>query len=302
METVLGLVYRTINHGRTPEQNRQHRKKLQYDEEKARVFEQRPSPLPEARRNLSQASLSAHSQPLSPLFAILPLEIRQMIYFHVLGGEILHFTHVSKRVVHQKLCLTEDCRGEEPSGDMPLCMPPYVNWLDERNRIPESGQFDSTSISLLQTCHAVYNEAISVLYSSNTFSMSSPLVLLYLKDYVLRPQYFAKIRHIRLVPWVYFEDPTLFIDKVHEPYDRETWLKFWDLVVEMDLKSLGLWVEYWGTNENHCVIDADWIQPLLKVKGVESMGIQLQFRANAWDERRQRSLEEDIRRVWTTKS
>ena len=306
METLLGLAYRTFNHGRTPEQNRQHRRELKYAEEKARVLGQRPSPLPTSRKDLSQTSLSINSQMSCPLFTYLPLEIRQRIYVYVLGGSIIHLTHISKRIVSHRLSLTDHQINDEepPTGKIPLQMPPTLDWQgmwDERHCIPRGDQASSTVLSLLQTCHAVYKEASPVLYNSNTFSMSSPLVLLYLKDYVILPQRFAEIRDLQLVPWVFFDNPEHHLRKVHEPYDNATWPRFWDVVAEMNLRSLGLWVEYWG-RETDCTIDAPWIQPLLKVRNVKSVGIQLQLRAGAWDTRRLRDLEDRIQDLWTSSS
>ena len=62
-------------------------------------------------------------------------------------------------------------------------------------------------MSYPQTRHTGYAEAISFLYNSNIFTMGYPLVLLYLKDYLLLPQRFAETRHLQLVPWIRFSDP-----------------------------------------------------------------------------------------------
>lgn len=302
METLLGLAYRAFNHGRSYQQSIEHRKAVRYAKEKARTLEQRPSPLPKARRNLSQTSLSLHPQPTCPLLTRLPPEIRQRIYVYVLGGRIIHLTHISKRIVHQQLEISEHQLNDEepPTGEIPIQMPPNIEWDDELTRIPHRPQFSTVDLSLLQTCHAIYAEAIPSLYNSNTFSMASPLVLLYIKDYILLPQRFEEIRHLQLIPWVYFENPEHFTGRIHAPYDEKTWSNFWTVVAGMGLRSLGLWVEYWGKAEE-CCIDADWIKPLLKVKGVNEVGIQLQFRAGPWDTRRLRGLEKDIEKSWEEK-
>ena len=304
METILGLAYRALNNGRTPEQSRQRRRELQYADEKARVLEQRPPPRPMERRDLTQTSLSNDSQPSSPLFTILPPEIRQRIYTNVLGGTIIHLTLISKKIVSHRLSLTDHQMNDEepPTGDIPLQMPPTLDWQDmwdQRSRTPKVDQASSTIMSLLQTCHAIYKEASPVLYNSNTFSMSSPLVLLYLKDYVMLPQRFTQIRDLQLVPWVFFDDPEHHLRKIHEPYDKETWPCFWDIVANMNLRSLGLWVEYWG-KETDCTMEAGWIQPLLKAHGIHRASIQLQLRATAWDTRRLRNLEKEIQKLWTS--
>ena len=306
METLLGLTYRAFNRGRTPAQNRQYERQIKYATEQQRAVEQRPSGLPTSRSNLSQASFTTHPQPSCPLFTSLPPEIRQRIYTYALGGSIIHLTHVSKRIVCQRLGITDhqiNDDDEPPTGSLPLQMPPNIEWEDELNRIPKPGQFSSLPLSLLQTCHAIYAEAIPVLYNSNTFSMSSPLVLLYLKDYVLLPQRLNEIRHLQLVPWVYFHNPELHIKRIYEPFDKETWPRFWDTVAEMDLMSLGLWVEYWGIGDSvDSSLTADWVRPLTKVRGVRDVGIQLQLRVGAFDTRRLQGLEEEIEKLWRSRS
>ena len=307
METLLGLAYRAFHHGRTPEQNTQQCKESMYAEQKARVIKQRPSPLPATRQELSQTSLLGHHQPSCPLFTTLPPELRQRIYVYVLGGSIVHFTHdpERRRLKARRLNLTEHQINDEepPTGTIPLQIP------SDTESQPAEAQHEPSPIArppfsalpLLQTCRAIYAEATPILYSSNTFSMSSPLELIYMKDYTLLPQRIAQIRHLQLVPWVYFDNPEHHIRNISEPYDKETWPRFWDIVAGMDLVSLGLWVEYWGKKQA-CSLEAEWIQPLLKVRGVKNVGIQLQLRASAWDTRRLQDLEKGIERVWTSKS
>ena len=305
METLLGLTYRVFNRGRTPQENRQYARERQYSAERQRVVEQRPCLLPAARSDLSQASLTTHPQPSCPLFTTLPPEIRQRIYIHVLGGGNLHLTHISKRIVCQRLESTnpQPDNDERPTGGIPLQMPPSIEWENGLGLIPRPGQFSSLPIALLQTCHAIYAEATPVLYNSNTFSMSSPLILLYLKDYVLPPQHFNEIRHLQLVPWVYFDTPEHHLKRVHEPYDKETWPRFWDSVAEMDLMSLGLFVEYWGKGDDvDCSLTAKWIQPLTTVQGLRGVGILLRLRVRAWDTRRLKGLEEAIEKIWRSES
>ncbi|KAL6718120.1 hypothetical protein ACLMJK_004207 [Lecanora helva] len=303
METALNIAYRAFNHGRTPTQSRQHKKELMYADERVRAVEQRPASLPASRSSLSQTTLALHPQASCLLFAILPPEIREKIFSYVLGGRIIHLTHISKRIACQRLEITNDQMYDDnpPTGDIPLQMPPNIQWENERDRIPKPGQFSSISLSLLQTCHAIYAEVTPILYNSNTFSMSSPLVLLYLKDHVLLPQRFADIRHLQLVPWVFFDNPELHLKKIYEPYDKQTWPRFWELVSRMNLTSLGLWLELWGKDED-CSLSAEWVQPMLKVKGIKNVGIHLQLRAGAWETTRLKSLEMNIEKTWTSRS
>ena len=309
METVLNhtlnLLHRTCNHGRTYPQQQEHRKDVRHAEEQARVLAQRPSPLPNARHNLSQPSLSTHPQPSSPLFTKLPLEIRERIYEIVLGGDIIHLVDVSQRIAHYRYAHVEDTEGQDlPTGTVALQnplgprAPPTVTWLDERNRIPRPAQFSSGSLSLPLTCHAVYVEAIPVLYGSNTFSMASPLVLIYLKDCVLRPWHFAQIRHLRLNPWIRFDNPAHFGGRVPTPHDAQTWARFWGVVAAMDLRTLGVWIEFWG-KEEECSVEAGWVRPMLEVRGVNGIGLSIERRISLYERQRLRGLEAEIEKRWT---
>ena len=309
METILthtlNLVYRACNHGRTYAQNQEHRKDLRHAEEQARVLAQRPPPLPTARHNISQTSLSTHPQPSSPLFAKLPLEVRERIYEFVLGGDNIHLVDVSQRIAHYRYAHDEDTETPNPpTGTLALQdplgsrAPPTVAWLDERNRLPRPAQFSSGSLSLPLTCHAVYAEALPILYRSNTFSMASPLVLIYLKDYVLRPWHFAEIRHLRLNPWVRFDNPAHFGGRVPPAHDAETWARFWGIVASMELRTLGVWIEFWGLEENRS-LEAGWVRPMLEVKGVERVGLSLERRISLHERQRLRELEAEIEKRWT---
>ena len=56
--------------------------------------------------------------------------------------------------------------------------------------------------------------------------------------------------------------------------DPEIWVKVWDVVEGMRLKSLRVWLEYCG-REEECTMDAEWVKPLLKVKGIEKVGLSI---------------------------
>ena len=309
METILNhtfnLLHRALNHGRTYSQKQEHKKNVRHAEDQARDLEQRPPPLPNARTNLSQTSLSTHPQPSSPLFTKLPPEIREHIYELVLGGDIIHLVDVSQRIAHYRYPHNEDTESQDPpTGTVALekplgpRAPPTVTWLDERNRIPRPDQFSSGSLSLPLTCHAVYVEAMPVLYRSNTFSIASPLVLIYLKNYVLRPGRLAEIRHLRLNPWLRFDNPAHFRGRVPAPHDAETWAQFWGVVAGMELRSLGVWIEFWG-KEEECGVEAGWVRPMLDVGGADAVGLCIERRISLHERQRLRGLEAEIGKRWT---
>ena len=128
--------------------------------------------------------------------------------------------------------------------------------------------------------------------------MSSPLVLLDLHDFVLRPQRFLAIRHLNL-HWIYHNhDPE---DDVPPPYDPKTWAKYWALVVRMKLVSLSLWISCFH-GQDPISMNASWVQPLLKVKGVKRVGVKL--RQLEWHmgptETRLEDMERAIEAQWTS--
>ena len=286
----------SVHRGRSRSSQKLHLKKLQRAQDRADVAEKRPPPLPPSRKNLSETSLSFHPQPLSPFFTKLPPEIRGRIYEYVYGGKIIHLTDVPKRIVHKVLEIPQI--ADDQVGGVAVVTPPRLEWMSPVNRVPRPGQFSTTSLALLQTCHAIYKEAIPVLYSHNIFSMSSPLVLLDLHDFVLRPQRFLAIRHLNL-HWIYHNyDPE---DDVSPPYDPETWAKYWDLVVRMKLDSLSLWISCFN-GRDPITMNASWVQPLLKVKGIKRVGVKL--RQLEWHmgltETRLEDMERAIEAQWTS--
>lgn len=201
-----------------------------------------------------------------------------------------------KRIVHNILEIPQI--ADDQVGEVAVVTPPRLELISPVNRVPRPGQFSTTSLALLQTCHAIYKEAISVLYSHNIFSMSSPLVLLDLHDFVLRPQRFLAIRHLNL-HWIYHNhDPE---DDVPPPYDPETWAKYWALVVRMKLDSLSLWISCFH-GQDPISMNVSWVQPLLKVKGVKRVGVKL--RQLEWHmgpmETRLEDMERAIEAQWTS--
>lgn len=292
------LIHRAFDHGRSRSQKRRDEEDARYAREKIDVVELRPAPLAQNRRNLSKISLITHSQPLSLLCTKLPPEIRQNIYELVLGGSVTHLVHGKKRIL---MCnrseLAEQIDHGEQIGRVAIQETPYVDWIEGRNMLPILDQCSKNLLSLLRTCHAIYAEAIPVLYNSNVFTIASPIVLIYLHDYVLLPQRFSEIRHLNLF-WTYFSDAALFCGRMYAPYDDESWTRLWDLIAGMNLRTLGIRLEYVGFAE--CSLESGWIQPLLKVKGVDRVGLKLEHRVGPGNEVRLNDMEKQIEKQWTS--
>lgn len=263
----------------TPEDRERARAK-----EKARILEEQPPALPTFRRNISTSSLS-QSQQLSCPFFRLPLELRRRIYGYTLGGSVIDLTHIAKGIIRQRI----------HTQDRWI----YSGWGPFAQLQGPEGQEEDVPLwknilSLPKACRASYAEAIPILYTSNTFSMSSPLVLIYLHDLTLRPQRFAQIRHLKLY---YNYLPTMFPDLL-PPNDPETWARVWDIVAGMRLRTLDLELQVVGEPDS---MDAGWVQPLLKVSGVQETSISI-WLSRGPNRERASDLEQRIKEQWAKPS
>ena len=283
-------LFRAFNQGRTYPEQQQHKKDVKLAREKAQAFEQRPAQLPLERINISSSDLSLkdpqQSQPACILFQKLPPEIRARIWEEVLGRSVLRFEVVDKGVKHRRLPLPPGHRGQ---------FSPDLHWNVGDGHYD---QFPTVDVRVLRTCHAVYAECMPALWSSNTVAMSSPLVLLYLHDYILPASHFNQIRHLQF-QWTYIANPEVMNGRYIADYDGETWQRFWKLVAEMGLQSLGANIGYLGPPNREGEIDADWTKPMLEVTGVRNVSFILEGLTRPSDGfQRKEQLEREIETRW----
>ncbi|KAL8688779.1 MAG: hypothetical protein Q9218_005394 [Villophora microphyllina] len=257
------LLYRIFFNGEDPAEARTNRQRRAWAEEKRQVLEWRPNPLPKNRLNISQdllASPSTASQTCALLS--LPLELRQRIYEIALGERILTLSNEYGMIrIHETLplhCVTWDSRG------------PHRNLNEETADLEsESGH---PTFKLLLSCRQIYVEAIGILYSTNIFSLDSPLMLVYLKDLRFLPQRFQAIKHLS-ISWTYMTDPAHYHGSIHEPYDWATWEHFWSIIAyDMQLVSLNASIGYMGDRQG-LNMTGDWVKPMLAVKGLRRTNI-----------------------------
>lgn len=282
--------YRIFHQGYSEPGWERRKKSRRHEAERIAVLQQRPPALPTWRKNLSHTSLEIHPQPRCRLFTTIPLEIRQLVFELVLGGNVLHLTHIDKRIVHHRYPIPENTPDNEGRlREIAISTPP------EALKRMADDKFSCTSLSLLHTCHVIYVEAIEILYRANIFSMSSPLVLPYLHDYTLRYQHLNQIQHLQL-HWMYLPDPEKQSGRIYEPRDFQTWERFWGLVANLRLKTLGVWLDYYGEGYEH---DNDWVRPMLGLRGLERVEVRVQSMWNPREWQRREELEERLRKVWT---
>ncbi|MCJ1250197.1 hypothetical protein MMC30_007423 [Trapelia coarctata] len=268
--------------------------------EKKRVLAQRPQPLPRSRFNISQPSLPTHgpSPPSPPFLSKLPLEIRLRIYEYILGNTRLHLFHPDPATApfplrylrcHEPTCLTSSCT--------PLTACPADTAQNQWRRIiaPPTHP-DAMDLALLRTCRQIYAEAVDILYGSNIFHISDLNVLVYLANYRIRPQRLRAIRKLEL-RWNYYCDPAMWRGCVHEPYDWGTWEEVWEIIgARMALSGLKVRLAYWGPGEDLSV-DARWIAPMLKVRGIRDVEVAVEWRTPPFDMIMVESLAEQLREV-----
>jgi hypothetical protein len=105
---------------------------------------------------------STDDQAQSLLF-MLPNAVRFNIYRKVIGGKLLHIVRRSKQLGHVS-CRT--CEGQEWDSWMLKCRGAMKLHTGFYAHI---GRGSSGLIQLLQSCRAVYVDAIRLLYETNTF-------------------------------------------------------------------------------------------------------------------------------------
>lgn len=195
---------------------------------------------PRSQSNLSAVRVSEMpqkeicTQSQSSFLYLLPLEMRQQIYQHVLGDETLHLVRLVSRLGNVK------CR--DPSQPHPWahrCWGISVKdsdmyWGPHDGIQEEHGGY----LPLLQTCRQIYSEAIEILYSKNTFSMLHLGRLLHFSFTVL-PQRMNAIRSLELGWYLnsiypYDTGCTWNSQNPPAPYDKTTWERAWAILAGMD--------------------------------------------------------------------
>jgi hypothetical protein len=142
------------------------------------------------------AQVAEQSQ--SPFFALLPFEIRSLIWNQVVGGFLLHMVLAPKRLL--AITCGEDCETE-------LSTNRHRCWVIEGPHLylnstgigwptglgPEHPAKLAHLLGLLRTCRAIYSEAIPILYKKNIFDFDKLDTLIDFQKTIL-PQRHNQIR------------------------------------------------------------------------------------------------------------
>lgn len=115
---------------------------------------------------------TTHPQSQSPFFSLLPPEIRQEIYRHVLGLSNIHIKQSVRSLEHLR-CKCSSCPGYAYYYDY------GTSW--KRTWACDESKYDYDSdrlpVGILTSCRRVYAEAMAALYGSNTFGFQDEAVM-----------------------------------------------------------------------------------------------------------------------------
>lgn len=199
-------------------------------------------PVPYIRINITQTTIP-EVRSTSMLLTSIPLEIRQQIFHHVLGGRNLHLVRVPGSV---------------------MCSPKRrIPWKSE-HPLPEHfpTAFDTLDLALLRTCRQIYIEAISIVYGSNVFNLEDPAVLMFLYEHQWLRSRLMAIKHVEM-QWLWN----------HTHFFEDQWERFWRLISTMTLRSLKLCCLPRGL-----LLGDNWwrVRPMLAVHGIRHVEIEFQ--------------------------
>ncbi|TGO26260.1 hypothetical protein BPAE_0063g00290 [Botrytis paeoniae] len=178
----------------------------------------------------------------STFFGLLPSEVRMEIYKWVLGGRVLHIIRRKDKLGHvvckcdrrdsdvgtreEDACIVAGCRGVKIPGG---------SGVHER-----VGEGSGSLLQLLQVCRRIYSEAISLLYSTNTFNFDSMEAFISFSNEIL-PRRFDSITSVTLD--FSFDTSSLYNESSSNDVPR--WERTWMIIGSMksltSLKATIIW-------------------------------------------------------------
>ena len=230
-----------------------------------------PGPGPEKAAKLSGLPVNANA-PISrtpsscSFLERLPLELRLQIYRCALGSEIVHLVD-----------MRDDGSAQHESSKSVLTSMIGANWDPMKS---DPWEAPNLNLALLHTCRQIYNEAADILYSSNTFVVDNIRAFIYLAEKCLSPQRLLAIKHLQVsITWRFNSLLASYTGPRGTSagyYDFATWWRFWRLVAnDMRLTSLNIELGHFGLEEN-VALDAEWMKPVLEIKGIRHPGITIE--------------------------
>ncbi|KAF2643705.1 hypothetical protein P280DRAFT_215033 [Massarina eburnea CBS 473.64] len=218
-----------------------------------------------------------HMQGQSMFFAMLPIDVRKIVYEYVMGEETVHLTlGTKKRFSHFKCPRNEEGDETVDGADGDCGCKILVGGA-------QSGRLSSACLRLLMTCRRMYCEAIPHLYTPHIFSLLHVTHLLYLPSRVPQ-QRLNSIRSLR-IRWAiralpYFRRGTS--NRLAYPEDTANWEKAWAILASMrGLKDLrvvivdssrdGIWEAQWLS------LEGKLLEVIKRIKGGRFTEVMLPY-------------------------
>jgi hypothetical protein len=213
-----------------------------------------PKPLPERRRALSVNRPDSGMGDLGKL----PYEIRHMIYVYVLGHQIIHIDnseYLPNRLGHTRCFQISQFH---------------------HHRHDEFDKSGNGKMALLKTCHAIYIEAVGLLYATNTFALYGQTRQIEAFLYFcasIRPWRLASITDLQL-SYVEILDGDLQFSSC--------WNRLWDEIATgmTGLEHLTLRLSL--ASRLPLSLDEVWVKPMLQVRGVKMLDFRLHGIRGQW--------------------
>ncbi|KAH6681471.1 hypothetical protein B0J14DRAFT_215762 [Halenospora varia] len=234
-------------------------------------------------------------------FLDLPRELREQIYNECFGYSLVHLTQLPKRLGHTKCNHKPDhirpgVYSNHFHDHLRECIPPvrnpYYNFMNAGGEeflvrhyhgiepVDWNGHSDG-GVAILQTCRQVYNEAIDVLYTTNTFDVNHPQTLIFLER-TIRPIRLASIQNLQItwhIPPGYSNVP------IRCPDDLATWTAMWviagtkmtglqRLKLNMEVVSNVDW-RFMYRVDFHGLIRNMLEEPICKMRGLIEIGLDV---------------------------
>ncbi|KAJ7684296.1 hypothetical protein DFH06DRAFT_3260 [Mycena polygramma] len=217
-----------------------------------------PPPLPTSRIEIRPLPMA--EQPQSCHFLKLPLELRECIYEHLLGGRlitlmVLGFPTEKYALVRSQCRLAIDHLAHDP--------------------IERSLPADRISPALLRSCRQVYFEALRILHQRNTFHFKADQ----LETIVRSGLGYYCLPAIRSV-YIYHTANAA-------PFGRNPWTRVFTLLQQMNLERVAFKFaagpEVAGPSPHSAVLDSPWGRGVLAVRNLRRL--EVWFQGNPPDEK-----------------
>jgi hypothetical protein len=134
-------------------------------------------------------------------------------------------------------------------------------------------------LAVLRTCRQLYQEAIPLLYSTNTFDFDSIPPLLYLAQ-TIRPQRLESIRYLQLSFNLFMVGAFAPEPRTDYPFDMGTWQRVWKMV-RTRMKGLRDLEVTLLVHAGDYGDEKRWLEPISALRGLQKFALRMEH-LRAW--------------------